>query len=117
MQRPVTPPQARRAVGAEHDPEADARQLLDSYVRKTLTDPEQVEQIVMRGATAPSIAAASEGAQLLVLGEPATARIAGIRATLIAPQLVYRASCPVVVMPFSGRSGPTEAIIDDGLLP
>jgi nucleotide-binding universal stress UspA family protein len=91
------------AAMLEHDTETEAVKLLDSLVRKVIVEADEVEQWVIRGATAPSIAAAASDAQLLVVGEPGKGKIAGIRATLIAPQLVYRASCPVVVMPLLER--------------
>jgi nucleotide-binding universal stress UspA family protein len=43
-------------------------------------------------------------AQLLVLGEPRPGRLASVRASLVAPQLVMRSTCPVVVMPNAASS-------------
>ena len=52
-----------------------------------------------RGAPGPVLLEAARGAQLLVLDSPRAGNITTISKTWIAPSIVLRAPCPVVVMP------------------
>lgn len=61
-----------------------------------------VECVAVRGQAVPTLLRASAGAQLLVIGEPRRGRLASMRASLVAPQLVQRAACPLVVLPSTG---------------
>lgn len=51
-----------------------------------------------RGAPAPVLLDAAEGAQLLVLDPPRAGNLTTIPKTWLAPSIVLRAACPVVVM-------------------
>ena len=55
-----------------------------------------------RGAPAPVLLEAAHGAQLLVLDSPRAGNLTSVPKTWLAPSIVLRAPCPVVVMP-SGR--------------
>jgi universal stress protein family protein len=58
----------------------------------------RVDFSVRRGATATVLLAASVGAQLLVLDSPRSGNFSALAKSLIAPQLVFKAPCPVVLM-------------------
>lgn len=64
-----------------------------------------------RGSATSVLLAAAAGAQLLVLDSPRTSGISTVGKSLIAPQLVFQAPCPVVLMPPSerGADGSTTA--------
>jgi nucleotide-binding universal stress UspA family protein len=89
------------------DPERDAGAKLEGYVTAALGKKHGVECRVVRGNAVSSLLQCGAGAQLLVLGEPRPGRMASVRAGLVAPQLVMRSTCPVVVMPNSARPGAT----------
>lgn len=84
------------------DPAAAAEQRLRDYVKVAIGSDEQVECRAIKGGAVSSLLAAATEAQLLVLGEPRPGRVASLRASLIAPQVVLRARCPVVVLPPAG---------------
>ena len=59
----------------------------------------RVDVSVRRGAAATVLLAAAVGAQLLVLDSPRTGNFSSLAKSLIAPQVVFKAPCPVVLMP------------------
>ncbi|HET6210130.1 MAG TPA: universal stress protein [Jatrophihabitans sp.] len=59
----------------------------------------RVEFALRRGSAASVLLAAAVGAQLLVLDSPRTGNFSTLAKSLIAPQLVFKAPCPVVLMP------------------
>jgi nucleotide-binding universal stress UspA family protein len=60
-----------------------------------------IDCVAVHGQAVPALLRISTDAQLLVIGEPRRGRLASMRASLVAPQLVQRAACPVVVLPSS----------------
>jgi hypothetical protein len=85
---------------AATDHAADADESLREFVSFALGSLGKTECAAIRGSALAVLVAETRAAQLLVVGEP-RARIASVRASLVAPQLVLRANCPVVVMPRS----------------
>lgn len=85
------------ALGA--DPEEEAERVLANFVQAALGSPDKAERAVVRGAPAKALTHAAEQAELLVLGEPRPGRLGNLRTSLVAPQIVHRVSCPVVVLP------------------
>ncbi len=59
----------------------------------------RVEFSLRRGAAAPVLLAAAVGAQLVVLDSPRAGALSTVAKSLIAPQIVFKAPCPVVLMP------------------
>lgn len=59
----------------------------------------RVEYTLRHGSAASVLLAASATAQLLVLDSPRTGTFASVAKSLIAPQVVFKAPCPVVLMP------------------
>lgn len=101
--RPPGAPGGRPPVGvaeiASEDPAAEADNKLRSYVADALGADVDVECVAVRGSEVNALLSAAKGAQLLVVGEPRPGRLASMLASLVAPQLVLKAHCPVVVMP------------------
>jgi nucleotide-binding universal stress UspA family protein len=86
------------------DPERDATVKLEGFVTAALGKKHGVECRAVRGTAVSSLLQCGADAQLLVLGEPRPGRMASVRASLVAPQLVMRSTCPVVVMPNAASS-------------
>jgi nucleotide-binding universal stress UspA family protein len=59
----------------------------------------RVEFSLRRGSASSVLLAASVGAQLLVLDSPRSGNFTALAKSLIAPQVVFKAPCPVVLMP------------------
>jgi nucleotide-binding universal stress UspA family protein len=59
----------------------------------------RVEYALRRGSAAAVLLAASVGAQLLVLDSPRGGNLSTLAKSLIAPQVLFKAPCPVVLMP------------------
>jgi nucleotide-binding universal stress UspA family protein len=75
-----------------------------------------------RGAASTVLLQAAVGAQLLVLDSPRSGNFSALPKSLIAPQVVFKAPCPVVLMPpaleSAGDALPTgglTAVADPGL--
>ncbi len=81
------------------DPAEDAEERLRTFVVEALGSADEVDCSVVRGGELAALTAAAAGAALLVIGEPGPGRAGAVRAGLVAPQLLRKASCPVVVMP------------------
>ena len=59
----------------------------------------RVDYTLRRGSAAAVLLAASVGAQLLVLDSPRSGNLSTLAKSLIAPQVLAKAPCPVVLMP------------------
>ncbi|MGI8666534.1 MAG: universal stress protein [Jatrophihabitans sp.] len=59
----------------------------------------RVHYELRRGAASAVLLAAAVGAQLLVLDSPRSGHLSALPKSLIAPQVVFKAPCPVVLMP------------------
>lgn len=86
---------------ASTDHAAQAEQALRGFVSVALGDEGAAECRAVRGSAVPALLSASVDAQLIVVGEPRPGRLASLRASLVAPQLLHRAPCPVVALPAS----------------
>ena len=110
--RPPRPPAApaARPPGVSPIPAEQARseerQRLVELMEQQLGGPLEafgVEYELRTGApTAVLLAAAAEG-ELLVLDSPRTGDLSAVRKSWIAPSIVLRSQCPVVVMPRMSR--------------
>jgi nucleotide-binding universal stress UspA family protein len=58
-----------------------------------------VEFALRRGSASSVLLAAAVGAQLLVLDSPRSGTFSVLHKSLIAPQVVFKSPCPVVLMP------------------
>jgi nucleotide-binding universal stress UspA family protein len=88
------------AVGiASTDYAKEAEDRLREHVAAALDDTDEIECRAVRGSAVSSLLAASADAELLVVGETRAGRAGAVRTGLVAPQVVLKASCPVVVMP------------------
>jgi nucleotide-binding universal stress UspA family protein len=77
----------------------DAMGTLLGFVDDALGSEVTVECQVVKGNAANALLSASGDAQLLVLGEPRSGRLGAVKTSLLAPHLVLKAPCPVVVLP------------------
>jgi hypothetical protein len=94
------PPLGSSSVPAGGNYAAEAERILREYVDAALGPGADVDSTVVKGSAVNALLSAAEGADLLVVGEPNVGRIPAERmARLVAPQVVLKASCPVVVMP------------------
>jgi len=62
-------------------------------------EPLGVHYSLRRGAASSVLLTAAVGAQLLVLDSPRSGALSTLAKSLIAPQVIFKAPCPVVVMP------------------
>jgi nucleotide-binding universal stress UspA family protein len=99
--RPPASPGGRPPVGlaAGEDYAGDADTRLRDFVSAALGPDAKVECRVVRGSAVTALLSEAKDAQLLVVGEPRPGRLNSVRASLVAPQVVVKARCPVVVMP------------------
>ncbi len=70
-----------------------------AFVRAALGADADVECTVVRGSAVNALVTAARDAALLVIGEPQAGAMGRVRSSLVAPQVVLKAGCPVVVMP------------------
>lgn len=91
------PPVPAGATGS--DLAAETEETLRAYVTKALGDDANVECSVVRGSAVNALVSAASDAAMLVIGEPRVGTMSRVRTSLVAPQVVLRARCPVVVMP------------------
>jgi len=84
---------------ASTDHAVEAEQQLRDFVETALHDELPVECRAVKGAPVTALLAASTDAQLLVLGEVQAGAAGSVRTGLVAPKVVLKATCPVVVMP------------------
>jgi nucleotide-binding universal stress UspA family protein len=91
------PPMTLARTSAERAQEAE--QLLHEFVSTALGADDDVQCTVVKGSAVTALVSEAENAQLLVIGEPRSGRLNAVRTGLVAPQVVLKARCPVVVMP------------------
>jgi nucleotide-binding universal stress UspA family protein len=92
-------PLAGTAFAASSDYAGDAERTLREYVTTALGSDEGIECLAVRGGPVNALLTTATGADLLVVGEPRSSRLASERsARLVAPRVVLKAPCPVVVM-------------------
>lgn len=110
--RPPRPPAAPggrpstvMAATAGEDYAKVAEENLRGFVAVALGSVAGVECRALRGNAVTSLLGAARDAQLLVVGEPRASRMSSVRTSLVAPQVVLKANCPVVVMPTSDGTG------------
>lgn len=84
---------------ASTDYAAEAEQQLREFVDSALHDELEVECRAVKGAPVTALLAASHDAELLVLGEVQAGAAGSVRTGLVAPKVVLKSACPVVVMP------------------
>jgi nucleotide-binding universal stress UspA family protein len=104
--RPPRPPAAPGgrpssvSTGSAGDDHAKvAEENLRGFVAVALGAVGDVECRALRGTAVTSLLAAARDAQLLVVGEPRSGAMGSVRSSLVAPKVVLKADCPVVVMP------------------
>ncbi|MDT7575487.1 MAG: hypothetical protein QOH17_1820 [Pseudonocardiales bacterium] len=78
---------------------AEAEQTLRGFVEDALGTGSDVECSVVRGTAVNALVTTAKDATLLVIGEPRAGAMNRVRTSLVAPQVVVKARCPVVVMP------------------
>ena len=99
-------PPAVHRTGPE-DPQGEASRRVEGFVAAALGADHSVESVAVRGPAVPTLLEASRAAYLLVLDSPRPNKLATMSQKLVAPQLIFLASCPVVVIPPSdGPGGP-----------
>ncbi len=76
-----------------------AEQTLDEFVADALGEDHDVELRAVEGKAKDVLLAEAEEAALLVLDSPAVAKLYEPSARRLAPRLLYKSPCPVVVMP------------------
>lgn len=87
------------AQGVKAPQQRSVERELNQFVADALGEDHGVECRAVEGSAGPVLLQAAEGAALLVLDSPATAKLYDPGARKLAPQLLLRAACPVVVMP------------------
>jgi hypothetical protein len=85
-----------------------AEQTLAEFVADALGEDHDVELRAVEGKAKAVLLKEAEKAALLVLDSPAMAKLYEPSARRLAPRLIYRSPCPVVVMP----PNPPEADAD-----
>lgn len=91
------PPIPAGATGS--DLAAETEETLRTFVAKALGNDADVECSVVRGSAVNALVNAASNASMLVIGEPRGGTMSKVRTSLVAPQVVLKARCPVVVMP------------------
>lgn len=100
--RPPAAPAGRPPAATVDSPQreaARAEQTLREFVVDALGKDDSVSCSVVHGTAVNALVTAASEAALLVIGEPRTGRMGKVRSSLVAPQVVLKARCPVVVMP------------------
>ena len=114
--RPARPPAAPGgrppAVSAQPggaSAETTATEQLRDFVQVALGPSgraDGVECVAVRGSAVSTLLSAAGDAQLLVIGESRPGAVGSVRTSLVAPQVVRRARCPVVVLPAAAAASP-----------
>lgn len=92
------PPAGLAYAGGDHA--AEAERSLREFVAAALGNDDGVDCLAVKGSAVNALLSAAGDADLLVIGEPRQGMIAAAKVSrLVAPQVVLRAPCPVVVMP------------------
>lgn len=100
--RPPAAPAARPPVAlslGSVEAQADADARLADLVADALGAGNDAMCTAVRGSTLSVLMTAAREADLLVLDPPRLSELTRARASLLAPQLVFRVLCPVVVIP------------------
>ncbi|MGH8959749.1 MAG: universal stress protein [Jatrophihabitantaceae bacterium] len=96
---PAGRPSTTALSGATADHAKIAEEALHGFVTVALGRVGKTRCRAVKGTAVTALLEAASDAQLLVVGEPRAGRLASVRASLVAPQVVVKASCPVVAMP------------------
>ncbi len=92
-------PPSGTAFAASGDYAGDAERQLREYVSAALGSDDAVDCVAVHGGPVNALLTNATDAELLVVGEPRRGRLASERsARLVAPRVVLKAPCPVVVM-------------------
>jgi len=91
------------------DPQAAAQERVLSAVAQALGEGHGVDCVALQGAARAVLLRQSREASVLVLDSPRSTKLATPGAKLLAPQLVFTASCPVLVMPPPVEEGMSRA--------
>jgi nucleotide-binding universal stress UspA family protein len=108
--RPPAAPAARPPVALDLSPadaQADADARLARMVADALGTGHGAWCLAVHGTTLPVLLTATHDADLLVLDPPRPTDLTRAKASLLAPQLVFRVPCPVVVIPPRAAWAPT----------
>jgi nucleotide-binding universal stress UspA family protein len=100
--RPPAAPGTRPPVAlplSPADAQADADARLVKMVADALGAGNTACCLAVHGATLPVLLTAAHDADLLVLDPPRPTELTRAKASLLAPQLIFRVPCPVVVIP------------------
>lgn len=81
------------------DPQTEAETRLTTVLEEALGRDHQAMTSAVRGAPLPVLVNAAAEADLLVLDPPHLTDVSRARASLLAPQLIARVHCPVVIIP------------------
>lgn len=94
-------PPALSAAPAEEAFALEQQRIVDQLTELLGTDLASmgVQFSLRRGSASSVLLAAAVGAQLLVLDSPRAGNFSAVAKSLIAPQVVFKAPCPVVLMP------------------
>ncbi|MEU6164921.1 universal stress protein [Streptomyces tanashiensis] len=97
---PATWANVMPGVPLQFDPEALARQVLDQSVDDTLTEPEAAAttRTVVSGNATQALVDASEGANLLVVGDRGYSGFKAAVLGSVSSHVTQHAPCPVVVV-------------------
>jgi hypothetical protein len=76
-----------------------AEQTLEEFVVDALGEDHDVEVKAVEGKAKKVLLEEAQDAALLVLDSPAVAKLYDPRSRRIAPDIIFRSPCPVVVMP------------------
>jgi nucleotide-binding universal stress UspA family protein len=77
---------------------------LREFVHSALGDGADIDCAIVRGNAVNALVTAAHESALLVVGEPRNGTINRVRSSLVAPQVVLKSRCPVVVMPTAAAS-------------
>ena len=81
------------------DPQTEAEIRLTTVLEAALGADHDAITSAVRGPTLPVLVDAAANADLLVLDPPHLTDVSRARASLLAPQLIARVHCPVVIIP------------------
>jgi nucleotide-binding universal stress UspA family protein len=105
---------ALSTIGAEPS-QRTAQELLEEYVAEALGDDHDVECEAVQGSAQAVLVKEAEHASLLVVDSPSVAKLYEPMARRLAPKLIFRSPCPVVVMPALAVDEDYEAETDEDL--
>ncbi|HLL64620.1 MAG TPA: universal stress protein [Micromonosporaceae bacterium] len=88
----------------EYNQQQIAQETVEDFVADALGDDHQVQCIAVEGPARTVLVSESRDAALLVVDSPRMAKLTSPGARRLAPRLLFRAACPVVVMPAPAHS-------------